>query len=146
MVIPCMSYALMIVMFTATCLKLVYAVNVRQVAVNIYNYRSITQTRNNHFPPKCSMFCLKDVQMVIQYFTAATALCAELERFFPILMSLCVTEFCCCSGGWKHPLCSQRMKSAFAQNLSMLGPKYVPNTCTFSSWFLCRRKELRASV
>ena len=39
-----------------------------------------------------------------------------------------------------------RMKSAFAQNLSMLGPKYVPNTCTFSSWFLCRRKELRASV
>ena len=134
------------VLGTCLVLKLVYAVNVRQVAVNMYNHRSITQTRNNHFPPKCSMFCLKDVQIVFHYFTVVTALCAELERFFPILMSSCVTEFCCCSEGWKNPLCSQRMKSAFAQNLSMLGPKHVPNTCTFSSWFLCRRKEWRASV
>ena len=28
-----------------------------------------------------SMFCLKGAQIVIQYFTAATALCAELEQF-----------------------------------------------------------------
>ena len=35
MVIPCLSYASMIVMFTANCLKLVYAMNVRQLAVNM---------------------------------------------------------------------------------------------------------------
>ena len=38
MVSPCLSYASMIVIFTANCLKLVYAVNVRQVAVNMYNH------------------------------------------------------------------------------------------------------------
>ena len=75
-----------------------------------------------------------------------TALCAELELFVQILMFPCVSEFCCYLGERKHPLCSQRMKSAFAQNLSMTEPKYVPNTCMFSSWFLYLGRELRASV
>ena len=83
--------------------------------MNMLNYRSVTQTRNNHFPPKCGMFCLKDVQIVIHYFTAATALCEELEWFVPMRDRI-VLFF----RRMETPLCSQRIKGAFAQNLSRL--------------------------
>ena len=38
-------------------------------------------------------------------------------------MFSCVSESCCYPGEGKHPLCSQRMKGAFAQNFSIPEPK-----------------------